>query len=837
MSRAEDSAELAALPAHLAERTRLLGGARAAAGEFVLYWMHHAVRGHENPALDVALTLAQRLALPLVVYQGLAGVHRYNNDRHHAFILQGARDVQRELRQRGIPYVFHLDPKARQPSALYRLAQRAAWLVVEDYPAPPFPAWTRRLASHCGAPTVAADACCIVPMRLQAQRFERAYAFRKANKAEYEQRVVQGWPEVDVAPVVRDFDGDLGIDALDLDRADIASLCASCAIDHGVPPVAHTVGGSRAGYARWDRFRSTGLADYARERNNAALAWPHGVSRLSPYLHHGHVSPLRIAREAARAGGEGAEKFLDELLVWRELAYNLCFHLDDPESLDCLPDWAQATLAAHADDPRPECIDVEMLARSCSGDALWDLAQTALRVHGELHNNLRMTWAKAILQWRPDPAAALRTLIDLNHRYALDGSDPNSYGGLLWALGLYDRPFDEQPVTGRLRSRSTSAHARRLDVERYRDRVSRPSNGKVLDIAVIGAGVAGLNAARTLHDQGHRVTVFDKSRGLGGRAATRRIGEIALDHGAQYFTADNPVFRRAVDAWCESGQVARWSARIAKIGPDGIVASPDERERFVGVPGMSALGRLLGAGLDIRRQVCVGMPRYGAGHWLLDDDRGAGLGRYDALIIAVPAPQAATLLRSSTPSLAARADSVRHSPTWSVMLALQGDDGPSFDGLFFDDDVLAWAACNGSKPGRVSNTWVLHATAAWSATHLSLDGTSIARQLIAAFCRHTGVDSTCVAHLSSHRWLYSLVERPLDVGALWDANRRLAACGDWCHGARIEGAYLSGLAAAGHLLRDLNLSGQVDSDRARDAVVLDAGAQQRVHAGVYGGDA
>ena len=137
-----------------------------------------------------------------------------------------------------------------------------------------------------------------------------------------------------------------------------------------------------------------------------------------------------------------------------------------------------------------------------------------------------MTWAKAILNWRPTPQAALDTLIELNHRYALDGSDPNSYGGLLWAMGLFDRPFPEAPVTEKLRKRSTQSHARRLDAARYRAKVSRPTSGEPLQVAVIGAGISGLTAARSLQDQGHAVRVFEKSRGRGGRAATRRVGHL-----------------------------------------------------------------------------------------------------------------------------------------------------------------------------------------------------------------------------------------------------------------------------------------------------------------------
>jgi hypothetical protein len=201
------------LPPHLSERCRVLTDRPVQPDrEMVLYWMHHAVRGHENPALDVAVSIANPLRLPVLVYQGLGGGHPYDNDRHHTFILEGALDAHRELRERGIRAVFHLDRQPGRPSPLRRLVKRAAALVVEDYPAPPFPAWTRRLAERSATPVIAVDCFCVVPMQSQPKRFERAFEFRRHNQTELERRVPLPW--TDSAPERRPFDGDLGFDPL-----------------------------------------------------------------------------------------------------------------------------------------------------------------------------------------------------------------------------------------------------------------------------------------------------------------------------------------------------------------------------------------------------------------------------------------------------------------------------------------------------------------------------------------------------------------------------------------------------------------------------------------------
>ncbi len=787
------------LPGHLRERLRPLGPRPPRTGaEFVLYWCHHALRAHENPALDTAVWAANRLGLPVLVYQGLGGNHRFDSDRHHTFILESARDLAGQLAARNIRHAFCLGRAPREAGPLAALASRAALVVSEEFPVPPFSRWYRRWASHAETPFFLVDTACLVPMQSLSRPFARAYRFRKATQQEYARRLESNWPEI-AAEVAR-APLDPGFEPVDLDTARIPELCAACEIDHGVGPVPETPGGTQAGYDRWEAFREQGLDGYARLRNDAAVEFPLGVSRLSPYLHYGCVSPFRIAREAAASGARGAKKFLDELLIWRELAHNFCFHCPDPESLEALPEWARRTLGEHAGDQREALYSWEELARARTADPLWNAAQRSLLVQGELHNNLRMTWGKALLRWTPDPATALRLMIDLNHRYALDGSDPNSYGGLLWCLGLFDRPFPEQPVIGTTRARPTEVHARRLDLERFRTRVSRRSPGAAGRVAVVGAGISGLAAARTLQDHGLEVRVFDRGRSVGGRTCSRRLGNAGFDHGAQYFTAREPIFSRHVESWRQQGLVETWEGRIVSL-LQGRVSDTSPCARWVGVPAMSAVAKHLAADLDVSSGVAVRALGRDSGGWELLADEERSLGEFQSLVLAVPAPQARRLLPAQS-GMAAALEAVEFSPCWALLLHFESRFPVDFDGAFVQESALGWIARDSSKPGRPGQeAWVLHATPGWSRDHFEAEPEEVRDTLLAEFLRATGcLEGPAVLEDDLQRWGYALPEEREGPDCLWDESQGVAACGDWSRGGRIEGAFLSGLATAGRIL-------------------------------------
>ena len=788
------------LPPHLAERIAAVApdAPIAPAGEFVLYWARTAVRAHENPALDSALTLGRTLGLPVFVYHALAERYPYASDRHHMFILEGARDFAIALGARRIGTAFHLEREGHRGPHLVTLAHRAAIVVTELMPVAPLAAWTEALRSTIDAPVWQVDTACVVPVTLVGHAHDRAFAYSDATARLRRERIAAPWSEC--TETASPFVPDLPFEPIDLATADFPVLIAQCRIDHGVGPVSDTRGGSAAGYARWREFVDTGRLDrYDRARNDPARG--DGVSRMSAYLHYGMVSPMRLAREVAARTGEGAAKWLDELLVWRELAYAFCFHRGDHATIEAIPVWARETLLQHEGDSR-ELYDWEALARGRTRDAFWNAMQHSLLAHGEIHNNVRMTWGKAFPRWTTTASRALALSIDLNHRYALDGRDPASYAGLLWCLGQFDRAFSpSNRVMGAVRGRTTADQAARINVGRYTKHVHRPVYAAPKRVAVIGAGLAGLSCARTLADHGIDVSVFEKSRGLGGRCATRRDGQWRFDHGAQYFTVRDSRLTPLISSWQQHELIAPWRGALA-VRDSGIwQPARTGVRRWVGVPGMSAIGAHLAADLPVQLQTQVAHVQREGRQLRLVADSGADLGVFDSVLACVPSPQAIALLAPIAPHLAQQAASATMHPTWATMVVLSERPSFAWDGAFLNDDaVLSWISRDASKPQRgADETWVLHATRAWSGVHLEDDPADVATSMVAAFAAAIETPVTAVSRVA-HRWRYALPEPVTVDAALYDPTLSLGAGGDWCGGPRIEGALLSGIALAGRVL-------------------------------------
>lgn len=467
-------------------------------GEYVLYWMQSTQRLEENWALRAAIRTANRINRPLLIHQGLDPTYPYASDRHHTFILQGARETAQRAEAMGLPYQFALRSRRDGDRRIVdRLAERAYVTFTDLFPTAGVRERSERFASRARCRVLAVESSCTVPHGL----FERAEYAARTIRPKIARLLAHALEPVDAitAPVhadarprctmsratrdiVAELTGDAVLPIATMSDDDIAIAVAACEIDHTVPAVS-TRGGRHEARLRLVAFVDGALPRYAARRNEASD--DDGTSGLSPWLHHGQLSAAEVARAARESAADPASvtAFLEQVTVWRELAYNWCIRTRAHSDLASLPSWAQASMAAHAGDPRPALLDLATLEGARSGDALWDAAQRQLVTTGLIHNYPRMLWGKTALLWTPSYEDARTTLFHLNDKWALDGRDPNSVGGIMWCFGLWDRPWGNKPVWGGIRPMVTHRGRLKFDVEAYVRRHGASASAAQLPLA------------------------------------------------------------------------------------------------------------------------------------------------------------------------------------------------------------------------------------------------------------------------------------------------------------------------------------------------------------------
>lgn len=471
----------------------LNGATPRAAGRYVLYWMNATRRSGWNFALQRAVEHAVDLQRPLLVVETLSCERPYANLRHHHFALDGMADNARGLAGKPASYYPFVENRpGRIASLLTELAKEACLIVCDLRPLRDSLRETRELARRVPVLLERVDSNGILPLKAADREFTTAHSLRRFMQKHLLAHLQQppladplngvslpplpslpdtisgGWPAADRA-------------LLNGKRQRLAQL----PIGQETRPLA-TMGGSAAAHAALEVFLREHLALYEAFRNQPQRDVTSG---LSPYLRRGHLASHEIVQKlldmqgwhpadlsletrGRRSGWWGlsasAEAFLDQLITWRELGYLFCFKRDDYDRFEGLPDWAQATLEAHSQDPRPYLYTLRQLETAQTHDPLWNAAQMQLVREGRLHNYLRMLWGKQILHWSESPRQALAAMSELNDRFALDGCDPNSYGGIGWVMGRFDRAWGPQrPVFGKIRYMSSRNTARKVTVDGY----------------------------------------------------------------------------------------------------------------------------------------------------------------------------------------------------------------------------------------------------------------------------------------------------------------------------------------------------------------------------------
>lgn len=425
-------------------------------GKYVLYWMQAAQRAVFNPALEFALERANEANLPLQVVFGLTGFPEANA-RHYAFMLQGLADVAAHLEKRGVGFTVRygaVDPVVTD------LARDAATVICDRGYLRIQRDWRRTLAANIDCELIQIEGEVVVPVRVASDRHEYAARTLRPKLHRVWKDYIVELAEQTVRCKAEALKGDVPLDDFD-------AVARQLNLDMSVAPVRRFIGGERQARDHLDAFLEGALSRYADERQKPEA---HAASFLSPYLHFGQISPVEIAlavRADRDAGApENRAKFLEELIVRRELAINHVLHAPKYDAYESIPDWAQKALEKASGDDKPHHYTRSQFEAAGTHDRYWNAAMIEMKATGYMPNQMRMYWGKKVLEWAASPKAAFDILLYLNNKYFLDGRDPNSFTNVAWIFGLHDRPWGPQPVFGTVRSMGANTF-KKFDAEAW----------------------------------------------------------------------------------------------------------------------------------------------------------------------------------------------------------------------------------------------------------------------------------------------------------------------------------------------------------------------------------
>ena len=461
-------------------------------GSYVLYWMQVNRRFEYNYALDYAVAWANKLEKPLLVFEDVSCDYPWASDRFHTFMMQGMNEHV-AVAEKGLfnyyPYVEEEADNAFQ--TIVRLASSAALLISDEYPVHQPKERNAELESSVDIPFITVDSNGIIPLGFSNKDFYSAFFFRQTMQKQFVEAFTNPPKENSLADL-RNKEC-ISLVAIDEEQrtqsisklSDITDGVASLPIDHTVKPLKES-GTREAALKRLEEFVQNDLGEYGERRNDPDAE---KTSRLSGWLHFGKISEYEIVKAALDKqpenwsidqlhpnggkrsgffkGNESIESFLDEVVTWREVGFHFAHHRPDYDKFESLPEWALTTMQEHEATPRMWSYTLEELEYSKTHDELWNAAQNQLREDGIIHNYLRMLWGKKVIEWTPDHRTALQYLIHLNNKYAIDGCDPNSYSGIFWCFGRFDRAWQERAVFGKLRYMSSDNTRKKVKLNGY----------------------------------------------------------------------------------------------------------------------------------------------------------------------------------------------------------------------------------------------------------------------------------------------------------------------------------------------------------------------------------
>jgi len=425
-------------------------------GNCVVYWMQRSQRAVDNPALELAVRVGNELGKPVVAFFAPVPFYPGANQRNLRFLAEGVPDIAEGLARRRVGFCFRSYPEHN----LLKFCEevRPAMVVGDENPLREPEEWRQRVTDRLRIPFWTVDADVIVPSALLGKEHYAARTIRPRLLELLPKFLKRENTEAHIAWAMP-----TGLQSQKW-KDDFTS---DWTLDRTVSVASAWRGGTTEGMLRLSEFVQSKLTAYPKGRNHPETD---STSRLSPYLHFGHLGPHTVALAIRNVDAPEAAKqaFLEQLIVRRELAINFVRFNPSYDSVECMESWADRSYAQHASDRRPILYSAERLDNAETHDPLWNAAQKQMVLTGWMHNYLRMYWAKKILEWSPSVASAYQRAMWLNDRYELDGRDPNGYAGIAWAIvGKHDRPWFDRPVFGKVRYMSLPSTERKFDAKRY----------------------------------------------------------------------------------------------------------------------------------------------------------------------------------------------------------------------------------------------------------------------------------------------------------------------------------------------------------------------------------
>lgn len=310
-------------------------------------------------------------------------------------------------------------------------------------------------------------------------------------------------------------------------------------------------------------------------------------------------------------------------------------------------------------------------------------------------------------------------------------------------------------------------------------------------IAVIGAGLSGLTFASRLNEKAE-ITIFEKSRGIGGRMATRYSEHYEFDHGAQYFTAKGKAFQEFLEPYLERGIVKNWNPNLVTLSKEGVKERISNYSSYVASPRMNALAKEMACEINLIGNTHIEKVIGEAGAWELIDKEGSNHGIFDYVIFAIPSHQVEALAPGHFEHLG-QIKQVKMDACFSLMLGFEKSLEVGFDGAFVEGSPIGWISVNSSKPERPQGfSMMVQSHNQWAEMHVNEDKNKVQAMLLEEAADLLNQDLSGAEHQVLHRWLYASTSAPAGQSFLFDENDQLACIGDWCIKGRVEAAFDSG---------------------------------------------